>query len=102
MNGTPKSSTSWDAILSGLLLGSAIGAVTALLYAPKKGVDTQAEIKARLDDLKTRIDAAATTLAAQAKERLSDCCTDLQQAVTAGVAAGRERMAEEQHQAGLE
>ncbi len=102
MNGNPRPSTSWSEIIAGVLLGTAIGAVAALLYAPKKGEETRAELLARLDAAKQRLDATAVEVAALAKERLSECCSDLQQAVIAGREATRERVAELQQQTGSE
>ncbi|MEK7250725.1 MAG: YtxH domain-containing protein [Bacteroidota bacterium] len=44
-NGTTKG------FIFGLLAGSAIGAVLALLYAPKSGKELRADIKAKTDEL---------------------------------------------------
>jgi gas vesicle protein len=61
-------------LVAGFLIGAAVGALTALLYAPKPGEETREELadamQARLADLRTRLeqlkrDMAAATEAAK-------------------------------------
>jgi gas vesicle protein len=42
--------------LGGLILGAAVGAALALLYAPQKGEDTRRQIKIKIDELEKELD----------------------------------------------
>ncbi len=41
--------------LGGILAGAAIGAITALLYAPQKGTDTRRQLKEKLNELEKEL-----------------------------------------------
>jgi gas vesicle protein len=56
----------------GLLAGSAIGAILALLYAPKSGKELRADIKAKTDEL---MDSADTALR-EVRGKLPDISTE--------------------------
>lgn len=56
----------------GLLAGSAIGAILALLYAPKSGKELRADIKAKTDEL---MDSADTALR-EVRAKLPDISTE--------------------------
>jgi gas vesicle protein len=56
----------------GLLAGSAIGAILALLYAPKSGKELRADIKAKTDEL---MDGADTALR-EVRAKLPDISTE--------------------------
>jgi gas vesicle protein len=56
----------------GLLAGSAIGAILALLYAPKSGKELRADIKAKTDEL---MDSADTALS-EVRAKLPDISTE--------------------------
>lgn len=59
---------SGSGLMAGFLVGAAIGAVTALLYAPKPGAETREELLAamntRLAELRTRLDQLKEDVAA--------------------------------------
>ena len=63
------------------LLGGLIGAVLALLFAPKRGVETRRELLARGAQARSKAETVAARTAAQAREK-----------VVAGAAASRERI----------
>ena len=90
MTDTPDQS-SWGEYLAGLLVGVGVGAIVALLYAPKPGKETRAEILTRLDDLKQRVDATAKELADKTKATLAETTADLSEAMEAGRKAARAR-----------
>ena len=66
-------------ILGGFLVGSVIGVATALLFAPRSGVETRAEIRDRAVDLRDRTSETVKGTVAQAKTRayeIKDTVTD--------------------------
>lgn len=56
----------------GLLAGSAIGAILALLYAPKSGRELRSDIKAKTDELMETADAALR----EARTKLPEISTE--------------------------
>jgi gas vesicle protein len=54
----------------GLLLGSLVGAVTGLLTAPKKGKQTQADLKRTADELSGQVAEMAETVSAEVKKQV--------------------------------
>lgn len=62
-------------LLIGFLAGSAIGAVLALLYAPKSGKEFRADIRQRTGDILED----AETYARTARERASEVMSDAKQ-----------------------
>jgi gas vesicle protein len=66
-------------ILGGFLVGSVIGVATALLFAPRSGAETRAEIRDRAVDLRDRTTETVKDTVSQAKSRaneLKDTVTD--------------------------
>jgi len=66
-------------ILGGFLVGSVIGVATALLFAPRSGEETRAEIRDRAVDLRDRTTETVKDTVSQAKSRayeLKDTVTD--------------------------
>ena len=84
------------AFLGGLLIGGAIGAIAALLYAPRSGKDTRKVLKKSLDTLPDLAEELSETVQAQA-DQLSDTARRnwegtlqrLQEAIAAGVEASQ-------------
>lgn len=82
--------------LSGLLLGSAIGAVTGLLLAPRTGRETRQLLRKSADALPELVEDLATSLQLQA-DRLSEgtlrnwdqTLTRLREAIAAGQVASQ-------------
>jgi gas vesicle protein len=72
-------------VVFGLLAGGVIGAVLALLYAPKSGKELRADLKEKADDLLEGADGyvqaartKASTLVSEAKKRSDSLVTDAQ------------------------
>ena len=66
-------------ILGGFLVGSVIGVATALLFAPRSGEETRAEIRDRAVDLRDRTTETVKDTVSQAKTKayeLKDTVTD--------------------------
>ena len=59
-------------LLIGFLAGSAIGAVLALLYAPKSGKELRADIRQKTDDLLEDAEGYARAARAKASEMMTD------------------------------
>ena len=82
------------AFLGGLLIGGAIGAIAALLYAPRTGKDTRKILKKSLenlpelaDDLSDYLQANADQLSDNARRNGDDTLQRLQEAIAAGLEA---------------
>ena len=56
-------------ILGGFLVGSVIGVATALLFAPRSGQETRAEIRGRAVELRDRTTETVKDTVAQAKTK---------------------------------
>lgn len=56
-------------ILGGFLVGSVIGVATALLFAPRSGEETRAEIRGRAVDLRDRTTETVKDTVSQAKSK---------------------------------
>jgi gas vesicle protein len=66
-------------ILGGFLVGSVIGVATALLFAPRSGEQTRAEIRGRAVDLRDRTTETVKDTVSQAKSKayeIKDTVTD--------------------------
>ena len=66
-------------ILGGFLVGSMIGVATALLFAPRSGQETRAEIRDRAYELRDRTTETVNNTVSQAKSKayeLKDTVTD--------------------------
>ena len=59
-------------ILGGFLVGSVIGVATALLFAPRSGEETRAEIRGRAIDLRDRTSETVKDTVTQAKTRANE------------------------------
>jgi gas vesicle protein len=94
MTKTPEESTCWGSLLAGLMLGGLAGVACGLLFAPKAGHETRAELAERLEEVKTRVDETTRTLAEAAKTRMQGTGADLRQAMQDGYAAAKSRAEE--------
>jgi gas vesicle protein len=56
-------------VLTGFLVGSVIGAATALLFAPRSGEETRAEIREKALELRERTTETVKDTVSQAKSR---------------------------------
>jgi gas vesicle protein len=56
-------------VVTGLLVGGAIGAVTALLFAPRSGEETRAEIRNKATEYRDRTVDAVNDTVSQAKSK---------------------------------
>jgi len=77
--------------LAGMGVGALVGAVAALLLAPKSGKETRDDIRMAADDLKEKADKAmhdlsesSEELVQKSKEILESTKTKVQQAIDAG------------------
>lgn len=102
MTDTPEQSMSWGSWLAGLAIGGIAGLTVGILYAPRSGQETRAELVARLDELRERVDETTRYLSEVAKARLDETRADLSQAVEVTLSTVNERTAELRRQAGLE
>jgi len=59
-------------ILGGFLVGSVIGVATALLFAPRTGQETRAEIRDRAVDLRDRTTETVKDTVSQARSKASE------------------------------
>lgn len=81
-------------LIGGLIIGSAIGAVAGLLYAPRRGHETRQILKKSAqalpeiaEDLSTSVQLQADRLSASALHRWDDTLMRLRDAIAAGVEA---------------
>ena len=88
--------------IGGLLLGTALGAVTGLLIAPRKGRDTRQLLKKSADalpelaeDLSTSVQLQADRLSASALRSLDGTLQRLREAMNAGLEAAQLETAEQ-------
>ena len=58
-------------VLKGLLVGSVIGAATALLFAPRSGEETRAEIRDKAKELRDLTTETVKDTVSQAKSKVS-------------------------------
>jgi gas vesicle protein len=59
-------------VLGGFLVGSAIGVATALLFAPRSGEETRAEIRDKAVELRDRTTETVRDTVSQAKSKASE------------------------------
>ena len=78
-------------LLAGIGIGAIIGAVTALLLAPKPGAETREDVKKAVDDLRSRSEKLLSDWSATMDEQLQsakklyeDAKTKVQSAIDAG------------------
>jgi gas vesicle protein len=83
-------------LVGGFLLGTAVGAVAGLLFAPKPGRETRRIIKKSADalpeiaeDLSTNVQIQADRLSASALKNWDGTLTRLREAIAAGTEASR-------------
>jgi gas vesicle protein len=81
-------------LIGGLIVGSAIGAVAGLLYAPRRGQETRQILKKSAqalpeiaEDLSTSVQLQADRLSESALHRWDGTLMRLREAITAGVEA---------------
>lgn len=60
----------WN-FVSGLILGAAVGAVTALILAPESGDELRREIRSEIDDILNEGRSAASKRRAELEEQLA-------------------------------
>jgi hypothetical protein len=65
-------------LLVGIALGAAVGAVAALLYAPKPGKETRDDLVERLDEVKANIEETARAFSESAKTKIAETRSDLE------------------------
>ncbi|MHB9022894.1 MAG: YtxH domain-containing protein [Armatimonadota bacterium] len=94
-------STSVFGILSGMLVGLAIGAAVALLYAPQSGRETREDLAESLNELRERVDDLTHKVADEAQARFAETKADIVEAVEAGRAAATEKAQTLRKKAGL-
>jgi gas vesicle protein len=92
-------------VLAGIGLGAIIGAATALLLAPKSGVETREDLKKAADDLRSKAEGVYGDLGTQvdelvskSKELIESTKTKVQEAIETGkkaMAEKKEEMVEE-------
>ena len=82
--------------IGGLLIGSTLGTVIGLLFAPRKGEETRQILKKSADalpelaeDLSTSVQQHAGVLSDQAMRNWDETITRLRQAIAAGVEASQ-------------
>lgn len=92
--------------LAGLGVGALMGAVAALLLAPKSGKETREDIRAAADDLKVRADKVISDLSVsseelvkKSKEILESTKSKVQQAIETGKQTVARKQEEEQEPA---
>jgi gas vesicle protein len=72
-------------IATGLLIGIGVGSLLGLLFAPKRGEETRADLNNQLDDIRAR--------AEEALDRLQDATADIRDNLEDAVAAGKDAYA---------
>ena len=85
-------------LLAGIGIGAILGAVTAIMLAPKPGEETREDIRKTADELKTKaeklvsdISASTDELVDKSKEMIEAAKAKVQQAVDAGKQAMAEK-----------
>jgi gas vesicle protein len=68
-NEPTRTTSAAKSVLSGLLIGGVVGAVTTLLYAPRSGEETRAEIRDKAIELRDRTTETVKDTVSQAKSR---------------------------------
>ena len=93
-------------LLSGFLLGAALGTLSGLLLAPRSGRETREQLKAALGDLSQLtesltldLQSQAERLSDQALQRWEDTLTRLKEAIVAGIEASQAEAQEQEQQA---
>lgn len=66
---TAGTTSAAKSVFTGFLVGSAIGAVTALLFAPHSGEETRAEIRGKAVELRDRTTETVKDTVSQAKTK---------------------------------
>ena len=84
----------FGAFLAGLVVGGAIGAILALLYAPQSGEETRARLREQSLTLQER----ARTSAEEARRRAEEAFKELQQRVEELSEVVQERLSEVKEQ----
>jgi gas vesicle protein len=66
---TEHTTNAAKSVFTGFLVGSAIGAATALLFAPRSGEETRAEIRGKAVELRDRTTETVKDTVSQAKSK---------------------------------
>lgn len=92
-----------DALLGGMIIGAAIGAIAGILAAPRPGRDTRKILKKSADalpelaeDLATSVQFQADRLSATSLSNWDQTLSKLREAVVAGQAASRKEWKRQQ------
>lgn len=83
----------WGSIAAGVLIGVVVGGACALLFAPKSGAQTRADIGQAVDDLKERTEKVIDDLQVSASELVTQSKSVLEQTrenIIRSVEAGKE------------
>lgn len=95
-----------DALIGGMIIGAAIGAVAGILAAPRPGRDTRRILKKSADalpelaeDLATSVQFQADRLSASSLSNWDQTLSRLREAVVAGRAASRQEWDRQQYPA---
>ena len=76
---TGHETSATKSVLTGLLVGGAIGAVTALLFAPRPGEETRAEIRDKAMELRDRTTETVKDTVSQAKSTADQIKDDVRE-----------------------
>lgn len=82
-------------VLSGFLVGSVIGAATALFFAPRSGEETRAEIRDKAIDLRDQATVTAKDTVSQVKSKASDVRDNVVEKVEELKQRGKETIAKQ-------
>jgi gas vesicle protein len=79
-------------VIGGFLVGSVIGVATALLFAPRSGEETRAEIRDRAVDLRDRTTDTVNQTVSQAKSKAYEIKDTVQQKAQEVTERGRQKL----------
>jgi gas vesicle protein len=83
----------WSSIVAGVVIGTVVGGVIALLFAPKAGRQVRADLEGAVDDLRDKAEQAIDDLQASASDlvvRSRDVLERTRENITRSVEAGKE------------
>jgi gas vesicle protein len=75
----------WTSVLAGIVIGVGVGSLLGLLFAPKSGTETRADLNNQMDGLRDR--------AEEALDKLQDATADLRDNLEHAVSAGKDAYA---------
>ena len=79
-------------VIGGFLVGSVIGVATALLFAPRSGEETRAEIRDRAVDLRDRTTDTVNQTVSQAKSKAFEIKDTVQQKAQEVTERGKQKL----------